>query len=180
MAKLVANRYASALFEVGIEENKVDIFASELSDVVEIFKKNEDFYKLLKSPLMSKKEKKEMLHTVFKNQVSLEILNFMRILIDKNRMSVVEEMNVEYKHLINEKNNIIEAVAISVIKLSETQIFNLKNALAKITGKNVELSNEIDENVMGGMLIRLGYEEIDGTVKKRLEDLKKDLFQIIA
>ena len=180
MAKLVANRYASALFEVGIEENKIELFAEELKNIVAMFKENEDFFKLLKSPLISKKEKKEIVETVYKAAVCPEVLNFVKILIDKDRLSVIEEMSIEYKNLLNERNNILDVVAISAVALSEKQMLDLKNNLSKVTNKNIEITNEIDENVMGGMLIRLGYEEIDGTVKMRLEELKKELFQIIA
>lgn len=180
MAELVAKRYAGALFEVGTEENKLDIFADELKNIVLIFHENIEFFNILKSPLVSKKEKKELVDTVYKDKVSNEILNFMRILVDKDRISVIKEMSIEYKNLLNQKNNVIEAVAVSAVPLEEAQMEALKVKLSSTTGKNVEITNEVDETILGGILIRMGYEEIDGTVKTRLEKLKKELSQIIA
>lgn len=180
MAELVAKRYASALFEVGNEENKLDIFVDELKNIVLIFDENKEFFNILKSPLISKKEKKELVETVYKDKISSEILNFLRILADKDRISVIKEIMKQYKDLLNEKNNVLYAVAVTAIPLKDEQMEALKDKLSKATGKTMEITNEIDENILGGILIRMGYEEIDGTVKTRLEKLKKELSQIIA
>lgn len=180
MAELVAKRYAGALFEVGIEENKLDLFADELKNIVLIFDENLNFFNILKSPLISKKEKKELVENVYTDKVSNEILNFLRILVDKDRISIIKEMSIQYKNLLNKKNNIIEAVAVTAIPLESVQMEDLKAKLSATTGKNMEITNVVDENILGGILIRMGYEEIDGTVKTRLEKLKKELLQIIA
>ncbi|HSQ33640.1 MAG TPA: F0F1 ATP synthase subunit delta [Peptostreptococcaceae bacterium] len=180
MIDVVANRYAQALFEVGEESGKLDVFDEELKAIVDILIDNKDFYEALKSPLIQKYEKKTLLQNVFSNNVNIEILNFLSILVDKDRISMVDKIYEGFKALLNKKNNIIEAVAITAIAMKDEMLEKLRERLSEMTKKTVILKNEVNENVIGGVLIRLGNEEIDGTVKGRLEKLKEELSQVIA
>jgi F-type H+-transporting ATPase subunit delta len=180
MIDVVANRYAQALFEVGEESGKLDVFNEELKAIVDILIDNKDFYEALKSPLIQKYEKKTLLQNVFSNNVNIEILNFLSILVDKDRISMVDKIYEGFKALLNKKNNIIEAVAITAIAMKDDMLETLRDRLSEMTKKTVILKNEVNENVIGGVLIRLGNEEIDGTVKGRLEKLKEELSQVIA
>ncbi|SHH22009.1 F0F1 ATP synthase subunit delta [Tepidibacter thalassicus] len=180
MAKLVASRYANALFEVGIEGDKLDILNEELKAVVDIFKENEDFLNILKAPLVSKEEKKVLVENVYKDRASLEMLNFLKVLIDKGRIGIIYEIFDEFKVLMNEKNNVLEAVAVTAVPMNEDMLKQLQEKLSKIKGKNILLKNEVDKSVLGGVLVKMGNEEIDGTLKTRLEKLQDKLSQIIA
>ena len=180
MAELVAKRYASALFEVGVEDNTLDTFVEEFGALIGILKENGNFFNALKTPLIPKGEKKELLENVFKGKVNQQLLNFIKVLIDKDRVSVIELINVEFKKLSNEHKNTADAIAVTAIPLAPDKMEALKKQLSKITGKNVEITNVIDEEVMGGILVKIGNEEIDGTVKGRLGKLKEELHQIIA
>ena len=180
MIDAVANRYAQALFEVGEESGKSDVFNEELKAIVSILIDNKDFYEALKSPLIQKYEKKTLLENVFSNNVNIEILNFLSILVDKDRISMIDKIYEGFKALLNKKNNIIEAVAITAVSIKEEILKQLEDKLSDMTKKTVILRNEVNKNVIGGVLIRLGNEEIDGTVKGRLEKLKEELSQVIA
>lgn len=180
MIDAVANRYAQALFEVGEESGKSDVFNEELKAIVGILIDNKDFYEALKSPLIQKYEKKTLLENVFSNNVNIEILNFLSILVDKDRISMIDKIYEGFKALLNKKNNIIEAVAITAVSIKEEILKQLEDKLSDMTKKTVILRNEVNKNVIGGVLIRLGNEEIDGTVKGRLEKLKEELSQVIA
>jgi F-type H+-transporting ATPase subunit delta len=180
MIGVVANRYAQALFEVGEESGKLHIFNEELKAIVAILIDNKDFYEALKSPLIQKHEKKTLLGNVFTDNVDIEILNFLSILVDKDRISIVDKIYEGFKALVNKKNNVVEAVAITAIPMKEEMLKQLQDRISDMTKKTVILKNEVNENVIGGVLIRLGNEEIDGTVKGRLEKLKEELSQVIA
>ncbi|CAH2215007.1 F0F1 ATP synthase subunit delta [Tepidibacter aestuarii] len=180
MAKLVASRYANALFEVGISEGTTADLNDELKVIVDLFDQNEDFLKILKAPLISKEEKKALVEKIYKDKTSLEMMNFLKVLIDKDRIGIIDEIFTEYNALINEKNNILEAVAITAVPMSEKDLNNLKQKLSETKGKNIILKNEVDKSVIGGVLVKMGNEEIDGTIKTRLEKLKDQLSQIIA
>ncbi|MEJ8553968.1 F0F1 ATP synthase subunit delta [Tepidibacter sp. Z1-5] len=180
MAKLVASRYANALFEVGVSDGTTEALNNDLKVIVDLFNENEDFLKILKAPLISKEEKKALVEKIYDNNTSLEMMNFLKVLIDKDRIGIIGEIFTEFNSLINEKNNILEAVAITAVPMSEIDLNNLKLKLSESKGKNITLKNEVDKSVIGGVLVKMGNEEIDGTIKTRLEKLKDQLSQIIA
>ncbi len=92
----------------------------------------------------------------------------------------MEDIRDSYKELINEKNNILEGRAISAIAMSENELNELQTKLSSKYNKNVVLENIVDETILGGVLVRLGNEEIDGTVKTRLSNLRDQLSQVIS
>ena len=180
MINVIPGRYAEALFQVGEETSSTTKLYEELSAVVDILKSNKDFYSVLKSPIVSKGEKKDMIEKVFSGQVSAHLNNFLKIIIDKDRVSAVEAVEKSYKVLLNEKNNIIEGIAITAVAMSQEEIKQLEAKLSSKYNKNVTLENKVDKSILGGALVRLGNEEIDGTVKTRLAKMKYQLSQVIS
>ena len=150
MINVIADRYAQALFEVGEETQTTSELYQELSELVDIFNENKDLY------------------------------NFLKLVIDKDRISAIENMKESYKSLLNDKNNILEGTAITAVKLSEKEIKDLEKNLSIKYNKNVTLNNIVDETILGGVLVKLGNEEIDGTVRTRLSKMKNQLSQVIS
>lgn len=180
MISVVAGRYAEALFQVGEETDSTTKLHSQLNEVVEIMKSNPDFYNVLKSPLVAKGEKKDLVEKVFGNKLDNNLRNFLKIMIDKDRVSALEAISKSYKELLNEKNNVIEGVAITAVAMSEDELKQLQAKLSNKYNKNVTLENKVDESILGGVLVRLGNEEIDGTVRTRLANMKEQLSQVIS
>lgn len=180
MINIVASRYAEALFQVGEESNSTDKLYGELKAVVDIVIDNKDFSNILKSPLISKEEKKTLITNVFGNKLNQNIINFLKILADKDRLSLLVDIEKDFKVLLNEKNNILEGIVITAVPMKEVEIKELQANLSNKYNKSVVLENKIDESVLGGVLVRLGNEEIDGTVKNRLDKMKEQLSQVIS
>lgn len=180
MINLIAGRYAEALFQVGEENNSTTNLYEELNAVIDILKSNQDFYNVLKSPLVTKGDKKDLVEKVFGNQISNNLNNFLKIIIDKDRVAALEAVQKSCKALLNEKNNIIEGSAITAVPMSQEELKQLEAKLSSKYNKNVTLENKIDESILGGVLVRLGNEEIDGTVKTRLTKMKDQLSQVIS
>ena len=180
MINVIADRYAQALFEVGEETQTTSELHQELSELVDIFNENKDLYNFLKSPLIGREDKKNVMQNIFKNQLSSNMNNFLKIVIDKDRMSTIEYIEKSYKSLLNDKNNVLEGTAITAVKLSEKEIKDLEKNLSIKYNKNVTLNNIVDETILGGVLVKLGNEEIDGTVRTRLSKMKKQLSQVIS
>lgn len=180
MINIIADRYAQALFEVGEETQTTSELYQELSELVDILNENKDLYNFLKSPLICREDKKNVMQNIFKNQLSDSMNNFLKVVIDKDRMSTIEYMKESYKSLLNEKNNILEGTAITAVKLTEKEIKDLEKNLSIKYNKNVTLNNIVDETILGGVLVKLGNEEIDGTVRTRLSKMKNQLSQVIS
>ena len=180
MINIIASRYAEALFQIGEEENLTDMMYQELSDVVNLIKLNQDFFSVLKSPVISKKEKISLIDNIFENKININIKNFLKILIEQDRISFILDISDSYKELLNEKHNILEGFVISAIPMKKEEIKELEEKLSKKYNKNVTLENKVDKSILGGVLVRLGNEEIDGTVKTRLDKMKEQLSQVIS
>ena len=180
MINVIADRYAQALFEVGEETQTTSELYQELKQLVDILNENKDLYNFLKSPLIGREDKKNVMKNIFENQLSKNMNNFLKIVIDKDRISVIENIQESYKSLLNDKNNILEGTAISAVALNEKEIKDLEKNLSTKYNKNVTLTNVVDEAILGGVLVKLGNEEIDGTVKTRLAKIKNQLSQVIS
>lgn len=180
MAQLAERTYAQALFEVAIEKNTLNRFGEELTYLQQLFNDNPMFYDLYKTPQISSEDKKAMFEEVFKDQLSLEVMNFLKILLDKRRTGIFQGIEIEYRRLADAYNHIVEAVAITAVPLKEEEKLKLQNKITSSTGKNVRLTNEIDPSVIGGVLVRMGDKVIDGTIRSRLNELEQDLAQIIV
>ena len=171
MMNVIANRYAEALFQIGEEEKLTDMLYQELSEIVNLIKVNQDLFSILKSPVISK---------IFEDKININIKNFLKILIEQDRISFISDISDSYKELLNEKNNILEGFVISAIPMKKEEIKELEEKLSEKYNKNVTLENKVDKSILGGVLVRLGNEEIDGTVKTRLDKMKEQLSQVIS
>lgn len=181
MAELVVSkRYANALYDVAFEGQIYDKVESELTFIVDCLKSEPQLYQLLKSPLIAIEEKKEIISTIFKDKISDEVYNFIRIIIDKRRESHIEDIVREYKALVDALKNKVSAVAITAVPMGEQDLNKLQASLSKSTGKNVQLQNEINPNIIGGVFIQMGDKVIDGTIKSRLAQLNEQMSQIIV
>ena len=180
MMNVIANRYAEALFQIGEEEKLTDMLYQELSEIVNLIKVNQDLFSILKSPVISKKEKISLIDKIFEDKININIKNFLKILIEQDRISFISDISDSYKELLNEKNNILEGFVISAIPMKKEEIKELEEKLSEKYNKNVTLENKVDKSILGGVLVRLGNEEIDGTVKTRLDKMKEQLSQVIS
>lgn len=179
MEELVAKRYSNALFEIALEGKTLDKTGEELSFITDALKEHADLFKALRSPLIKPVEKKEMMKSIFQEQLSKEIMNFVYVLIDKNRSGALMEIGTEYHNLLAGYNNTIEAVATTAVSMTKGQITELTEKLTKTSGKTVTLTNEVDPSIIGGVFIQIGDKIIDGTLKRRLTEIEDRLKEVI-
>lgn len=179
MAELIAKRYAEALFEVAQEDNNLQPVREELNFVGKCLKENQDFEKLLNTPLVNSSEKKEIFTNIFKDQFSSEILNFLYILVDKGRINFIHDIIKEFNHMMDASKNMVEGVAITAVDLDKETLLKLQVQLSMASGKNVKLQNKVDKQIIGGVLVKIGDKVIDATLKNRLGHLKQQLSQVI-
>ncbi|OYT16382.1 MAG: ATP synthase F1 subunit delta [Bacteroidetes bacterium 4572_77] len=180
MAKLVSNIYGDALFEVAIEEEILPKIEEELKFVIDSFKEYPDFYRLFNSPEISISERKVMISEVFEGKISEELLNFLKILVDKRRTSSLYVIGKAFYKLVDIYKNIEHVVVESVNELSDSEMNALKNKLTELTGKNIELENKVNKGVVGGLVIKAGDKIIDGSISKKLNEMREELFKIIV
>ena len=152
----VARRYASALFEIAVRDSLVDVIASDLA-LVEAFVRDVPYLRaVLLQPLVSDTQKLKVLSDAFGDRTTATTLNFLYLLVRKQRENLVDEVIAEYRKLADEKADRVSAVVQSAVPLSDDQLASITTALEARTGKNVRVSAEINPEIVGGLLVRIG------------------------
>ncbi len=180
MAELVALTYGKALFEVAQQLNSVDLFLDQINFIKSVFKNEQDFYELYKSPRINKLDKKNLLKKIFKDKISKEVLNFLFILLDKKRPHSFIEISKEFIRLANQYKNIEEGIVYSAVKLSDNQMELLEKRFSEITGKGIKLQAIQDPSLIGGVKVKIGDKVVDASIKNQLKNLKYTVDTIIV
>ncbi len=178
MDAIVANRYASALYSLAIEENKLEEIKQSLSDVRQAVYSEADFLKILKLPQVTKKDKHEMIKNVFDGRVNKEVFNFLSILIDKNRIGYLKTIDDEFEKLYNEFNKIVKAVVYSAKSLNEAQVKELTETLSKRFKSEVEITNKIDTTLISGIRVEANNQVIDNSIFTKLSNMRDILLKV--
>ncbi|MFV0465855.1 MAG: F0F1 ATP synthase subunit delta [Lachnospiraceae bacterium] len=179
MAKLVSKTYGDALFEVAKEEDKVDAFFVESKEVLNILNTNQDFAKLMNHPKIVSEEKVQIMESIFKGRISDEIVGLMRVLILKSRFKQMPSVFEYFIQIVKEYKSIGIAHIYSARELSDDQKTEIVNKLIHTTGyAEVEMNYIVDPSLLGGIKIQVGDRVIDGTIKTRINDLKRELLKI--
>lgn len=185
MAESVGKIYSTALFELCCEQDSTENTYEEFKAVKELLydsgsEDSLDMVKLLSSPLISGQDKTKCLDAVFKGRISDMTLDFLCLVADKGRFGRLEEIFGEFSKMYNNKMGILEAEAVTAEPLSAELREALIAKLEKTTGKKVTLTQKTDKSLIGGIVVRYGNTEIDGSVKTRLEKLKAQINGVIA
>lgn len=173
MAAIAAKSYCEALFSIAEEEDKTKEYKEQLVFVVDTLKENKQFKAVLTHPKISRNEKKELLETIYGKEIDHMLLNFLKLLIDKNRFICLDDINRIYIKMFHTLNNIAAADIYSAQALSEDEIKRLTSMLEKKLNKNIELKLHIDEDLIAGIRIKIGDKVLDNTAKNRLQKLKE-------
>lgn len=173
MYEYLDRRYALALYEVAEEKGKVQQYLQDLRQICNLIETNKDFYEVIKHPQISTKKKKRTFINIFKGHIDEELLSFLLILIEKDRILYLKEKLVEMEKIDLERKNTVKGLVKTTVPLTEEEFSNLVSTLEKKYNKHIILDQIIDEDILGGIYVRVNNDVIDGTVKSKLDELKK-------
>ena len=173
MYEYLDRRYALALYEVAEQKGKVDEYLGDLREICKLIEDNKDFFEVIKHPQIGTKQKKKTFINIFKGKIDEELLSFLLILIEKDRILFLKEKLKEMEKIQLEKLNVLQGIVKTTVQLEENEYNALVEKLEKKYNKEVILKKEIDPEILGGIYVRIGNDVIDGTVKTRLDDLEK-------
>lgn len=173
--KVVAERYAEALFSLAREQRQEGKFGGILEDIVKISKEHPDFNRILSHPVISRDSKKEMLKKLFEGQIPQEMLSFLFLLVDKKRENYLAEIAEVYQALLNAYNQTVMAeITAAIPMLKKTQTL-LKKELEDYLGQKVEIDYKTNPALLGGVTIKIGDRMIDGSLKTQLNQMAQTL-----
>lgn len=174
---VVARRYALALFNLAGEQGAVDEVEKDLKVVVEVLERFPQLKRAIQHRLVPPREKKALVATVFSTRVSSLVQRFIGLLVDKHREGYLESILEAYVLYADRARNVVEVNVSSAVPLAEADLRSLGQRLEAYTGKKVRLKTSVDPSLLGGVVVRIGDQLIDGSVKKRLQKMKRLLTQ---
>ena len=179
MAKLVSKTYGQALFELAIEENRLDEFLEEAELTLKLIGENPKFSELMNHPHIDMEEKVQVVETVFGGHLSKEITGLMRLIVQKDRYHEVNEILSWFIDQVKQEKGIGKAEVISAAPLSDVQKKQIENRLLETTPyRQMEMDYQTDQSLIGGLRIRIGDRVVDSSISTRLYNLKKELLKV--
>lgn len=179
MAKLVDKTYGDALFELAISSGKIDEYFEEAKCVVEAIEENEDFIKLLNHPKISKEEKEKVTENIFKDRVSDDITGFLLLMVKKDRQSKMVEALKYFIFKVKEYKKIGVATVTTAIELTGAKKKEIEKKLMDTTEYVAfEINYIVDKNIIGGMVIRIGDRVVDSSIKTKIYNISRELYNI--
>lgn len=171
----LALKYATAIFEIAKEEDKLVPYGEELAQVRQNLFQIPQAKAFFQNPQIQPEAKKELITKCFKGELSKVIFNFLLLLVDKRRIGIFDVIEEEYHKLSNRERGILIADVTTARKLSKQHQSQLQKKLASITNKRVQLRLHEDEKILGGVIVRIGDKRIDGSVAGRLAAMRQEL-----
>jgi len=176
MAELsVVRRYARALFTIARQQNQVDQVEADLSAVDGIVRQLPDLIRVLRDPTVSTPRKGELIDRVFKERVGPVTLRLLHLVVQRRRETVLRDILPEFRRLAYEYRNIMEVAVETAVPLTDQERDRLASSLAVRTGKQIQLKVSENPALLGGMVIRMGDNVLDGSVAGRIRSLRDTL-----
>ena len=167
------NEYAVALFMLSEELNSSEKFLSELKTVSSVFSDNPEYMDFLASPGIPKAERTTAIEQAFSTACSEEIVSFLQLLCERGRISELFECITQFEQLFLESKRVVNATVSSAVALTDNEKERLIVKLEKISGKSVIVTWQIDESILGGVIVEIDGKILDGSLKRRLYEVKE-------
>ncbi|MDR0357335.1 MAG: ATP synthase F1 subunit delta [Clostridiales Family XIII bacterium] len=169
--------YGEGLFGAASDIDNVEGIGRELKVVADIFREYPMFFNLLKTPTLPTEDRRAVAERVFEGRISEELLNFLRILIDKRRIGCIRGIAKAYERLSDEREGFAKGLIYSAVMLTEEQIGRFEEETGKLLKKRVRLRNEQDASLIGGVRIYIDGKLIDASVRGRLDSLRESILR---
>jgi F-type H+-transporting ATPase subunit delta len=172
----VAQRYAQAIFELGVETGGVTALIEDFRTLAEVYDSSEEYRKIMNNPLIAEAER---IATVREIAEKLDLTELARnaalLLTRRKRMYAVREIAEELDLLSDQRAGIVRATVVSAEPLSEAFAERLGEELRAMTGRRVMLDQKHDPDLLAGLIIRIGDQVIDGSARTKLAELSSNL-----
>lgn len=170
---VLVKRYAKALLDVAINNDKVDIILHDMKLVDESLENSVELRNVIEQPFISKPHKKNILEKLFKDRISEQTLNFLKLMVDKNREDIILNIYEKYYELYLEHMKIAVVTITSAVSLDDVTRQRIVNIIKpKIAdGSTIEINNVINKDIIGGFIVNYKDFHYDASVKGTLKHL---------
>ena len=173
-----AIEYGKALFLITEEDGTTEKVMGDVKIAREAFVSNPDYAKLLDTPALTKDERTSLVDKAFAG-LDESITNLIKIITEKRLSHDFPKIADAYLALYDESRGILRVEAVTAVPLTPEQSSALTKKVSALTGKTAILKNTLDPSILGGVKLRYGGTQLDGSIKTRLDDFKKSLSNIV-
>jgi len=170
----LTRRYVQPLFEVALEKDILDKITKDLKLLDDTLCSSPELKSFLNNPSIERRAKRDAIEIIFKD-VSLYSMNFMRLIIDKNRIEVLLVAYSMFQEMIDIERGVIKGTVLSAVPVDDDLFKEIKRSLETRFDSKLELRRDVDPGILGGLRIQVGNTVMDASVKGRLERLKETL-----
>ena len=174
---VVGDRYAESLFDLAKEENQVTQYLDDIKLGVEVLDSDPQIVQFFNHVLIENDKKIQLLDQSFKGNVDQYVLNFLKLLVQSRRIRYIDDIVKSYINLSNQYLGIEEGVIYTPYELTDQQIQDIEKAISQKENKKVTLKVSIDPSLLGGIKVQIANRIYDGTIKNKVEMLKKELLR---
>ena len=170
---LISERYGSALYDLASEKKCIDSILNDFEVAEKVLKESSELRQVIRSPLVNSDEKLNILLKIF-SQSNLHDLTttFLKVLSDNKRISNLISIILQFKKINSEKRGDITADITSADELSEDEKNNITNQLKNSLGQKLSLNFDVDKDIIGGLIVRVGSKMIDTSILNKINKLK--------
>jgi F-type H+-transporting ATPase subunit delta len=170
----LAKRYARAFFDIAVEEGKIEDYGRELAAFASLIVQNKALQEFLANPIFELKSKKNVIEELLgRTRISGRTANFLRLLVDKQRINFLGEVENAYREFMDKSLKKVRVSVKTPYPLTSELEGALKQRVAEMTGKEVEMTVEDDASLIGGLIVRVGDTMYDGCIKTQLGNIRK-------
>src|SRR4051812_42466967 len=166
-------RYAEAAFEIASRDDSIDRWRRDLDQAAAILE-DSDLMTVLANPALPLDQRRKVTERVFEG-LSRPTRNLVLLMVQRRRIEQLPRVAAEFRRLDDLRQGITNATATSAAKLTDTEVRALTARLEQMTGGRIALTTDVDESLLGGLVVRVGDRLIDGSVRGRLERLRQQL-----
>jgi F-type H+-transporting ATPase subunit delta len=173
----LAKRYARALFQVGVEENILQAIYIDMSKLKNLLADSKDLQALFKSPIIKSKTKQNLIKLIFDGKLNTTVINFLLFIIKAKREKYTSNITEQFDAIYKDYKGIKTANVITVSKIDAETKSQILSKLKEYTNSEIELSEEIDKNLIGGMQLFIDGKKYDNSLRAKLNKLRIELIE---
>jgi F-type H+-transporting ATPase subunit delta len=172
----IARVYADALFEAARDKGNLDAVHDQLDQFTDVLAENHDMQVFFFSPYFSSQDKREGIERAISG-AEPEVLNFLELLAEKHRMPALYRIRRRFDELWAKENRRLEVTLTSAVELDPKVIERVGKEIERQTDHKIDLTTEVDDDVLGGLVLRVGNMVLDASLRAKLERLRKEVAQ---
>lgn len=173
---MVARRYATALADVVTARGEAQEVKEELAAWAQMMQSNEQLLEVFRNPTIPYEQKRKVLSALIAHaRVRPTTANFLQVLLQNQRLAELSEVNKRFAQILDERSGVVSAEITTARPVAQSSQAALHDKLAAMTGKSVRLSFTTDEELIGGIVARIGSTIYDGSVRNQLQQVRERL-----